>query len=284
MSVPNLLKDNIDESLEKLSVEKASRYTWLIWLFAVMCYLAFCFYDELKLLFYITILPLVVAALKEPARFKALMFPKSVRDWFWESNIIIACRGPENVRLSGGNLTWKQQIPGALLLSNVIPVILLVALSHVLYTPVLDLDEMHVYEGSVERVSILSGRGSRTNPIFWLRTTSGKIVKLVNIRNKEEMEYLRGLTPDDVIKVWVQYQWRVWGPNIGKKKVWQLKHGDIFLHKYNKNVRLQSASTVKKILYIILGYLGLSVTFLWIKGAAYKKRELEKNGYDERNS
>jgi hypothetical protein len=259
------IADNSNDVLEHLPTKTRRLYTTLIWSYFVISYLGWCNFEGLRF-FFIMVLLLAIGSLCYPKQTKLLIFPMSFRRWVMESKVIIACRGPKSVRKSDEKLTWRQQILGALLLSNLFPVILLLSLSKVIYTPVLDLEELDVYEGNIKR--IISSRYVR--PKLWLKPTEGKTIKFRHIGNSRSaaVKYLKELGHEETIKIWSRRRWG-FTPSSSMMFAYQLQHNDFLLIKYEKNVRLKNAKKTKKFVFLLMSYFVISMIYLWLKGNSY---------------
>lgn len=263
-------KKEIKILFEQLSVKQRRFFTALIWFFIACSYLSFGFYDELPLLFYLTLLPLIAAGLKEPALFKKLLFPTSMRQRLIDTKIFTACKGPEQTGETDKKRSLKQQLTGALLLSTLFPIIIISSLSNVFYTPILNLNEMDIYEGQVAKAIYTTGRRGR-GPILWLETSIGKTIKFYNVGTKADIDYLKKLGSNETIKIWAQDIWNLTGPEIRGRKLWQLQHGDIFLKRYNKAVVIHNTDKIKKTVYLLLSYVITALGILWVIGNKYSK-------------
>lgn len=264
------MADNLSDVLDPLSMNKCKLYTTFIWCYVLFVYIVFCNFEGLILLFsFAMILLFAMISLCYPVQVKFLMFPMSFRRYIMESKIIIACRGPQKVRESGAKLTFRQQIPGALLLSNLFPLILLISLSEVLYTPILNLEQLDTYEGTIEKV-IGGVRGVR--PKLWLKTENGKTIKFHHIGNRAEAKYLKGLEREESIKIWSQHYWGL-TPGSSMRFAYQLQHNDLYIKKYDKNIHLQNAKKMKMFFFSLLSYFVMSMVYLSLKGNSYIKQE-----------
>lgn len=262
------------DPLESVPYGKKIVFTSIFWLFIIVMLPALYLPDVPLLLplFYVSLLLSVGFAIFGKG-YSFYLFPASLRKWHRNTRLVAAYHGPEGAWTSDGlrGLTLLQQIPSFLLVTSFFPFFLgLMIFENTLYTPILNLDQMNLEIGTVERVINIKGRRSYSKSKLKMRTLEGDLLIFRGF-TKEDCNYLKALNKDELITAWWQPEWSFIPRGGLRKRLWQLKHDDRYLHKYDKIRVLRVAEFGKKVFYICLAYIIFSIGICWVVGNQYLK-------------
>ena len=150
---------------------------------------------------------------------------------------------------------------------NVFPFLLMSITLFEFINPVLPLSEMKKIEGVVEQVkrgSVIRGGHN----YIWIKTSEGKMIEASISLGPGDYDYLKKLTKNGKITVWMQKKWSP-PPELRHEHVRQLLHESHYLTQYNIS-RVERVRFVLKIIFFV-SLLWISFTLFIIKK---KYREL----------
>jgi len=256
MKTNNTLKKKAAE--KSVSSGRLLLYRLIIWSLIIFAILSFCFFYR----FYLPIVILICIIIWKLAKsngknFNDIIIPKSFTDKIKATKIyqiyfVAAWRMPSTV---------------AIMLLTFFPLLWLstITLDNWL-NPVLNLQEMDLYKGTVQK--IIKGTRNRPRDYLWLRTTEGKTIKFEFCWTNDTAMYLKKLTPRDEIYVWAQKKWYP-PPKIRENYIQQIQHDGYIVDKYDKDRILRLDTSAKKIDVFCASWSLLMLTIVWVKSNNY---------------
>lgn len=223
---------------------------WAFFLIALFCLLAGTVYSVLLCMVITIALWRLTKHLG--AKYTDIMFPRSLVKWFLSTNL--------NRKYLRGVFTTSWGV--ILVFINMFPSLWILITLSCWFNPVLELDEMQIYTGVIERLH----RGGRKDPVdlLWLKESDGTVTKFYLYHSDDVYNYLKKLIDKDEVKLWTQLYWRKIVP-LRERCLQQLQHRELTVKKYNIDWELQTNSFEKKSSIFCALWVLVSCMIVWFK-------------------
>lgn len=261
----NTLKQETVERI--IPPEKVRRYRLICWSLIFIAILSYCIFYGIGLTILLGIYFFLFYLAKSwGTKLNVILFPNTFTDKVKSTKVY-------QIYFLGAP---RRKTTLAILLLAFFPTLWLIVSPNVWINPVLDLQEMDLYKGTVVKFR----KGTRTRPsnFIWIRTRQGKTLKFGFAWTKERGKYLKKLSPRDEIQVRAQTKWRI--PGIRVKRIFQMKHNEHFIggNNYDKNRSLRLNETLKKIDIFCLLFDALILAIVWVRA----KKDLQEGEANEK--